>query len=224
MKARVFQLIDLDRTLFNTSKFTKLITNGVDKLTPGLGAELDQHFEAAYKQGETFFVLRHLREQYGDDWFEALVADIIDTHGAEAFLLPGFKERLAFAEAYSAAHPGWGILTYGDLQDQTIKLRIAGLDTAPVLLTDTPDKGAIIASWQLEDGTYHLPGAFGDQIVDSVTFEDDKLRAFYDMPKNATGVWITQDPQAKERITEAGFTNVVPAQDLFASIESIKNI
>ena len=223
MKTSVFQLIDLDRTLFDTSQFTKCITDEVDKVSPGMGTALDEQFESAYKQGDTFFLLRHLREQYGDVWLEELVARIVAEYGAEQFLLPGFADRLEFASQAGGAEPAWGILTYGDEADQTMKLRVAGLEQAPVLLTDTPDKGVLIASWQREDGTYQLPEAFGGYIVETETIEDDKLRAFRAMPQNALGIWLTKDENPKERIAQEQLTNVLPANDLFASIEILKN-
>ncbi len=223
MKTNVFQLIDLDRTLFDTSQFIKFITDEVNNMSPGMGTALDEQFENAYKQGDTFFLLRYLREQYGDTWLEELVSRIVAEHGAGQFLLPGFADRLAFAGPMGGSKPRWGILTYGDLADQIMKLRVAGLEEAPVLLTDTPDKGVLIASWQREDGTYQLPEAFGGHIVDTVTFEDDKLRAFRAMPQNALGVWLTTDENSQELISQEQLTNVLPARDLFASIEILKN-
>ena len=224
MKASVFQIIDLDRTLFDTSQFTKLLTEEVNKVSPGMGTELDAQFEAAYKREETFFLLRHLREQKGDAWFEQLVARVVDTYGSERFMLPGAAERISLASSLGDARPAWGILTYGDAVDQHMKLRIAKLEDTPVLITDTPDKGTIIASWRLVDGRYQLPSEFGGQIVDTITFEDDKLRAFRDMPEDAVGIWITNDETALDRIAEEGLKNVTPAQDLFASMEVLKSL
>lgn len=58
MKPDLFQLIDFDRVLFDTSKFVKLLTDDINVLYPGLGTELDERFEEAYKTEETFLFLR----------------------------------------------------------------------------------------------------------------------------------------------------------------------
>lgn len=217
---RIFQLIDLDRTLFDTSRFAKLITDEVNKLHPGLGTELDKRFEDAYKNEETFFLLRSLRHEMGDENFEQLVMDVVEREGKDIFLLPGAKERLLLADQLSDDEPTWAIFTYGDEIDQRMKLHIIGLENAPLILTNTPDKGVLIRSWLNEDGTFTLPEAFGSKIVDIITFEDDKLRAFTDLPSQAQGIWITSDPAADARNQTTG-ENVQVAPSLFHSLELV---
>lgn len=218
MSGSLFQIFDFDRTLFDTSAFTKALTDEIDRTEPGMGAELDRQFEEAYSREETFFILRHLRSEKGDTWFEALVERVVEQKGAESLMLPGARERLAFADTLATQHPAWGILTYGDEVDQLMKLRIAGLEDAPLVIADTPDKGAIIASWKQSDGTFKLPDAFGGATVERLTFEDDKLRAFIGLPENARGIWITQFDDAARRISDAGLTGVVvPATGLAES-------
>lgn len=217
-KPSVFQLIDLDRTLFDTSAFAKAITDEVNKTHPGLGTDLDEQFEAAYKQEETFFLLRYLRQEQGDAWFEALVERVVKAHGAEAFILPGVQQRLEFADTVKHDGPAWGILTYGDEIDQLIKLRIMGLENEPLCLTDTPDKGGVLASWQNEDGAFQLPDSLGGERVDRLTFEDDKLRAFSNLPKGVVGVWVKDIPN-EEVVAAAIPENVVRVSNLFESID-----
>lgn len=214
----VFQLIDLDRTLFDTSAFAKAITDEVNKTHPGLGTELDEQFEAAYMQEETFFLLRYLRQEQGDAWFEELVERVVKAHGAEAFILPGVQQRLEFADTVKDDGPAWGILTYGDEIDQLMKLRIIGLEGEPMCLTDTPDKGEVLRTWQNEDGTFQLPDALGGERVDGLTFEDDKLRAFANLPEGVIGVWIKDIPQ-EEAAAVVIPKNVVHASNLFESID-----
>lgn len=223
MKANVFQLLDFDRVLFDTTRFITAITEEIDQQSPGYGQELGMKIKEAYKKEETFFLFRYLRETKGDDWVEHLVDQVVTRLGADAFILPGVRERLYFAESFTTARPTWGIVTYGDEIDQRMKLRIANLEAAPVLITTTPDKGTIIASWQRSDGTFQLPVEFGGQVVDTVTFEDDKLRAFRHMPENSLGIWVTKDEKANARIENAELPNVVVAPDLFASVEILKH-
>lgn len=214
---KVFQLIDLDRTLFDTSAFAKAVIAEVNEIHPGLGTQLDEQFEAAYKQEETFFLLRYLRQEQGDVWFEELVDRVVVAHGAETFVLPGAHQRLEFADTVRDDRPAWGILTYGDEIDQLMKLRIIGLENEPLCLTSTPDKGQVLASWQNEDGTFQLPDSLGGERVELLTFEDDKLRAFLNLPSNVLGVWV-KDIAQNEAQEVATPKNVVHVSNLFESI------
>lgn len=222
-KSRIFQLIDLDRTLFDTSKFAKAITDEVNKTDPGLGTELDRQFEEAYKKEETFFLLRHLRELKGDNWFESLVDSVVEKVDPSTFLLPGVGERLAFAETLSDVTPAWGILTFGDEVDQRMKLRIAGLEDAPVFITLTPNKAEVIRSWRTESGAFQLPDCFGGEVVDMVTLEDDKLRAFYNLPAATLGLWVMTPGKKIDELQPTAVENVVPVQNLFDSIRYLED-
>lgn len=221
-KTSVFQLIDLDRTLFDTSKFVKAITDEIDEVQPGLGTELDERFEAAYQKEETFFLLRYLRHEKGDLWFEALIERIVAKCGAEAFMLPGMRERLAFASEVTDSVPAWGLLTYGDKVDQLMKMRLIGLEDAPVYLTHTPNKSEVIRTWLTEEGTFTLPPVFGGGTVETITLEDDKERAFHDLPENCMGIWIAAPGRNVEELDTQSLENVVPVQDLFESVEVLR--
>lgn len=217
-KPSIFQLIDLDRTLFDTSAFAKAITDEVNKTHPGLGTELCEQFEAAYENEETFFLLRYLRQEQGDDWFEELIEKVVLAHSAEAFVLPGVHQRLEFADTVKDDGPAWGILTYGDEIDQLMKLRIMGLEGEPIYLADTPDKGRVLKTWQTENGTFQLPDSLGGERVDRLTFEDDKLRAFSDLPDGVVGVWVKDVPE-EEAQKVAIPENVVHVSNLFESTD-----
>jgi hypothetical protein len=218
---RIFQVIDFDRTLFDTSLFVKRITEALDKETPGLGAALDEQFEKAYAEERSFFLFRYLREQMGDSTFEALVESVVQREGAETFMLPGARDRIAYADTISSLRPSWGILTYGDEVDQQMKIRTAGLTDAPLLIHDSPEKGRLLASWQNSDGTFALPEVFGGHIADEIIFEDDKLRAFEGAPDTVQGIWVTQFDDAGRRMGEAGLA-VVPVKHLAESVEYLK--
>ncbi len=221
-KTSVFQLIDLDRTLFDTSKFVKAITDEINEVQPGLGTELDERFEAAYQKEETFFLLRYLRHEKGDLWFEALIDRIVAKYGAEAFILPGMHERLAFASEITDSVPAWGVLTYGDKIDQLMKMRLIGLEDTPVYLTHTPNKSEVIRTWLTQDGRFTLPPAFGGGTVEKITLEDDKERAFYDLPENVMGIWVAAPGRSVEELDVRNMANVVAVQDLAESIEALK--
>jgi len=219
----MFQLIDLDRTLFDTSRFARAITDEINVTEPGVGTKLDEMYEAAYKNEETFFLMRYLREKHGDTWLEELVERAVENIGAATLLLPGARERLSIANSVTSYRPSWGILTYGDDVDQRMKIRLIGLEDAPLFLTSTPDKAPIIQSWQKPDGTFQLPTEFGGGVVDSLTFEDDKLRAFVGLSSNVTGFWVTQDIHAEERLVELKTTggSITPVKNLSEVVKKL---
>lgn len=220
----LFQVIDLDRTLFDTSKFAKLITDEVNKLHPGVGSDLDQKFEDAYKNDTTFFMLRHLREEMGDTAFEQMVQEVVMREGVDSLLMPGAKERLLFAHEVSDSLPAWGILTYGDEIDQLMKLQLVGLQEAPTLILSTPNKSEAIHTWQNDDGTFTLPAVFGGATVDSITLEDDKLRAFIGMPENVTGIWMVNTQNKDQLRSESLPSNVKPVDSLYESIQYLRSL
>jgi len=231
MKASTFQLIDLDRTLFDTAAFVAAITQEVDSTQPGLGAELRARFEAAYKKEQTFFLLRYLRQEKGDAWFEDVVSRIVERDGAGAFMMPGARERIAYAETWQLADdytPAWGIFTYGDPVDQLMKLRILELEDAPVYICETPGKARVIHSWVQPDGRFRLPQEFGGVVVNRLTLEDDKLRAFEGLPVHVTGFWIGAPADtevalaAVSRLDLGRTSRVVPVRDLYDSVAQLK--
>ncbi len=224
MKTNVFQLIDFDRTLFDTTALIEALLEVIEteRENASLSHELRKESRDAYKDERTFFLLRYLREHKSDQWLESLVEAIVRERGVESFLLPGARERLKAADELSSARPSWGILTYGDPADQLMKIRLAGLEDAPAHIVTVAEKGNLIASWQQDDGSFQLPPEFGGHVVDALTFEDDKLQVFKDTPEALIGVWVTGREDAEARLDEMGLTNVTIARDLHDSLLQLK--
>jgi len=221
MSRKLFQVIDFDRTIFDTALFIEALTTYVDREHPGLGKGLKEAVEAAYKQEKTFFLLRYLREALGLKKFEALVDQVILENGSEAFFLPGARERLAMAESLTDARPAFGIVTFGDEVDQLMKIHAVKLDMVPVLVTKTPQKAEVVASWLTPTGYFRLPEVFGGTLVEEITIEDDKLRAFHDLPENVTGIWVMEDPGEKINDMPVGIHHV---KNLRESIQLLKEL
>lgn len=222
MKPRVFQVIDLDRTIFNTSRFVELITNKIDELEPGLGSEIEARFEAAYAREETFFALEFIRQRFGEERYNKMVNEVTAPFGADYWCIPGAKQRLDRADELTSLRPSYGILTYSqNTEDQYRKLQLIGFSDAPVLVTDTPDKARVLESWRQPDGTFILPQEFGAQTVNALTLEDDKLRAYTDLPNNVLGLWLTQDAPATHKLTNPLYAHVVAVKDLNESLEEL---
>ena len=214
----VFQIIDLDRTLFNTKLFASAITDEINLLQPGLGTQLDERFESAYQNEENFFLFRLLRQEKGDAWFMDVVQRAVAAVGRDALAMPGFEARIKGATKLTSHRPAWGVMTYGDDIDQRLKLDLIGLTDAPMLISPTASKAALIQSWQNADGSFTLPPEFGSGTVSRITLEDDKLRAFQDMPDGMIGVWITANtPDSIQRLNEAVATGHTPTGIAIAS-------
>lgn len=217
MKTRLFQVIDFDRVLFDTEKFANALTDELRSTDPVLAEKLHHAFEDAYAKEETFFLLRVLREMMGEQ-FALYVETVVRAYGGGgAFLRPGAKERLTFADTITDARPSAGILTYGDEIDQRMKLEIAGLADVPMMLSPTPNKSEVLRLWQQSDSAFQLPLEFGGQIVTAITLEDDKLRAFDNMPANVIGIWVNETSTV---VKSAGLTR---CNDLYESINYLKS-
>ncbi len=185
---RVFQAIDLDRTLFDTRKLEELSRELVVRLHPEVAVKAAEESQRHIEEGTSFFIFRFLRSELTKKEYTQFIIALKNSAAPHDFLLEGAGERLAFAhsnESWSA-----GILTYGLPEDQYLKLELCGLDGVPFLTTHTANKGRVIASWQQPDGTFQLPPELGGRVVDVVTLEDDKPEAFVHLPMNTFGVLV----------------------------------
>jgi hypothetical protein len=185
----VFHILDLDRTLLNTTKLARTLKKIIAQDDPGLDALITKQMTKHSRNKTSFFMFEFIAEHIGHDKLNHYVSRLNYEAPASELLLPGAVERIAFAKS----QPGWsmGILTYGAKRDQIIKLKLVGLQLEHHIITDTPKKGDIITSWKLPNGKFKLPIEFGGHTVDVVTFDDDKLVAFENIPDDVYGQWIT---------------------------------
>ncbi|MES2630947.1 MAG: hypothetical protein V4611_03240 [Patescibacteria group bacterium] len=185
---KVFQIIDLDRTLLDTAKLAhylkEIVARHDQKLSENINNEIIKHLA----QRKSFFLFEYIAKQVGDEEFKKYIDELHVIAPTIELLLPGAKERIAYAKS----QPGWGmgIMTYGSKRDQMIKLKLIDLHLEHLMIVNSPYKGELIASWKLPDGTFKLPIEFGGHIVDIVTLDDDKLIAFEGLPEGAYGQWI----------------------------------
>ena len=188
-KQTVFQILDLDRTLLDTSKLAFHLKEVIARHDETLAREISRQVTVHAEQHTSFFIFDFIAEQVGYETLDKWVSELNYIAPASELLLPGASERIAFAKS----QPGWsvGILTYGAKRDQMIKLKLAGLQMERYLITDTPEKGEILASWKRPDGKYQLPIEFGGHVVDRLTLDDDKLVAFNGLPDDVLGQWVT---------------------------------
>jgi hypothetical protein len=222
MKANptVFHILDLDRTLLDTSKLAHHLKEIIARRDPELARDISIQIAKHLQEGTSFFIFEYIAGQIHHDQFERYINELNYIAPASELLLPGATERIAFAKS----RPGWsvGILTYGAPRDQKIKLKLTGLQLERHIITDTPKKGAVIASWKLPNGKYKLPIEFGGHTVDQLTFDDDKFIAFKDLPEDVLGQWITHASIGGTNDMKHLAPNVRPVANLEASIHYLK--
>lgn len=188
-KLRLFQAIDLDRILFDTSKLEEVSYELVARLHPHIAERAYRESAEHIAAGVSFFIFRFLREQLTTQEYAEYISELKQTTQFDDFRLEGAAERVAFATSQS----GWGggVLTYGLHEDQQLKMELSGFDGAlSMLTTDSPDKGKVIASWQRSDGGFVIPEELGGGEAEIVTLEDDKPEAFIHLPLNSYGVLV----------------------------------
>ncbi len=125
---------------------------------------------------------------------------------------PHAKQLLDRLDAKSAHY---GILTFGGLQWQTLKLRVAGLLHVPHMIVSNKAKGQLIASWQQSDGGFIVPVPLaGNQAVrvERLVLVDDKPLSFEGIPKEVVGVCV--GPQATEAELAELPRNVTRVKDM----------
>ena len=187
---RVFQAIDLDRTLFNTRKLEEVSYALIATLHPRIAKHALQESARNIKAGTSFFIFRFLREHLTKQEYSNYITELKEATQPEDFRLEGAVERIVFAKS----KPEWsaGIVTYGLPEDQLLKVELAGfVDELPMLSTNTPDKGRVIGAWQQSDGRFLLPQELGGGYVEWVTLDDDKPEAFVHLPAQCYGVLVT---------------------------------
>lgn len=222
-KLRVFQAIDLDRTLFDTRKLEEVSYALVARMHPHVAERASKESAEHIAAGVSFFIFRFLREHLTKQEYDDYIAELKRTTKFGDFCLKGVAERVAFA----TSQPGWaaGVLTYGLYEDQYLKMELCGIaGVLPMLNTDTPDKGQVIATWQQPDGTFALPEELGGGTTDIVTLEDDKPEAFVHLPSNSYGVLVVGKSVTTGRGIPEYAQPVKVADTLYDSMDYLINL
>lgn len=222
MKAnkKVFHILDLDRTLLDTSKLAhqlkEIIAHDDDHLASDIHDEIVKH----YNEGTSFFIFEYIAERVGELQFGKYMDELQQRNPTLELFLPGSLERIAYAKS----QPGWGmgIMTYGSKRDQMIKLKLLNLQFEHLLITDSPYKGEMIASWKLPNGKFKLPIEFGGHVVDSITLDDDKHSAFNHLPDGVYGQWVAHASLGGTTELQSISENVRVVPDLYASVAYLK--
>lgn len=219
---KVFHILDLDRTLLNTSKLAHHLKEIVAEHDLALSIDIDSQIAKHFNNKTSFFIFDYISKKVGDGRFKEYLDELHRKAPAHELLLPGAQERIAFAKS----RPGWGmgIMTYGSRRDQMIKLKLLGLQMERLLITNHPQKGEIIATWLQLDGRFKLPIEFGGHIVDIITLDDDKYIAFNHLPKGVYGQWISHATLGGSTELQYLPENVRVVHGLIGSIKYLRTI
>jgi hypothetical protein len=210
---KTFYLLDLDRTLLDTVKLTEHLFQIVSQHDAQIATELTEKAEQDYLRGAPFAAREEIEARLGAETTDEIERQLLANEQHEQLLLPGALRMIEFAR------PNAGILTYGELRGQTMKLKAVRLETLPHLITSHRAKGELISMWHQADGRYRLPVEFGSASVQQVVLVDDRLISFQGIPAQARGYWVTQKPPTTAEISVVP-ANVVIVRSLHEVIEA----
>lgn len=111
--------------------------------------------------------------------YEQVAAKYLAAADASALRMSGATELLALLDTRGDMY---GIVTYGGARWQSLKLRAAGVDTIPHLITPVKRKGRLFDAWWQQDGSFQLPAELGGAVASSLVLIDDKAISFEGFP------------------------------------------
>jgi len=183
-----YYILDLDRTTLDTGKSTEVMEGVVALHNSELGVALAQKFAEAESLGESFSMRDFIVDSVGEEEMQKIEVKYKEVAAQQDLLIPGAKELFEYIE--SLPDTKFGILTYGSVLGQKMKLEASGLGNIPALITSETYKGGLIASWRRDDGLYHLPEELGGFIAKEIIFIDDKPFSFKGLPIDCRGYFV----------------------------------
>ncbi|MDB5167489.1 MAG: hypothetical protein JWN26_634 [Candidatus Saccharibacteria bacterium] len=185
-----FFAIDFDRCLSDTDKLDKIFYELAGDEYPQLDAvELLRARNEIENTGRTFDQIGALQKVFN----ESELADFLDVFISRAIredvLSLGARD---FIKALESHNLPYGLVTFGGIRWQQVKIKASGVDSIPTLITDHTGKGEIIAKWQQTDGTFLIPSDLTakELYVKTVVLLDDKAIAFKGLPQASRGYWV----------------------------------
>lgn len=211
---KTFYILDLDRTIFDTIGASDVLIGLVAAHSEELAHHIRTQIDEYNQIGASFAIRDVIVEQVGEEQALQIEKAFIEEGGRRSLLLPGAEALMHFIDQQQGSRTG--ILTYGSVKGQTMKIIAAGLHAAPFMITQQKHKGELIASWRQTDG-YHVPDELGGGVVDQIVFVDDRIFSFEGLPDDVEGYWITQELAVLDAVEHAA--NVHPVRTLFEVIE-----
>jgi hypothetical protein len=218
--AKVFYVLDFDRTLVNTDKLYDILKDVLEKETNSdVSRLLDVARIESEEAGGSFETIDYLRRLLAEGYHEDAWPRVQRAFNAQAqhedALEPGAKELLGLLADKSLLH---GIITFGNEAWQLAKLEATGLLAMPYLVTSIKEKGLLLSGWKHHsDSSFIIPPAmtrdFTPVVVESIVFLDDKAVSFQDLPTGVQGVFVRSPSgellPSQEGALPEGVTSVV---------------
>lgn len=187
-----FWAIDFDRCIGNVDTIYRLFERIAKSVIPtfDVSAMESARFELE-SAGGSFDMLAHVRQYASDESVYQAVVEVFLREAAEVrdnLLNTGVRELMEYLEQRSAPY---GIVSFGHIDWQTLKIIAVGLGDVPRLIVDNHHKGEVIAGWRQGDG-FALPADLSgsDELVStSIILVDDKAVSFIGLPADARGYW-----------------------------------
>lgn len=211
---KTYYLLDLDRTIFDTIGASDLLIAIVAEHSGELAHRIRTQIDEYNQIGASFAIRDVIVEQVGEERALDIEHAFIREGRSRSLLLPGARELMDSITRRDDAT--FGILTYGSIKGQRMKITAAGLQDVPCMITQQKHKGELIASWKQPDG-YHIPSELGDRVASEIVFVDDRIFSFEGLPEEVIGYWITEELAALDAVEHA--MNVHPVRTLHEVIE-----
>jgi len=224
-----YYVIDFDRCLGSTGKLQTLLEQIVNEETSITHKELGQAHVEAITSGGSFDSVRFIEERLrasGDieDW-ERIVKLFIHKAQQVDMCEPNARDLLDTLDQKDAPY---GILTFGGLLWQTMKIEAARLEHVPYMITNTKEKSHVLTKWKQQDGTFRIPEELrigGVAEANSLVLLDDKAISFKDMPEGVRGIQVLPYDGSELLLSQRGALpdHVVVVRGLAGAIELINS-
>jgi hypothetical protein len=197
MAHKVLFALDLDRTLTEV-----LATNSLlEQVCTGFSVDIDALKNAqanAELVGESFQEHRYLLDNLDPRFSIAEVEQAFMVAAKDAQLL--YNDAKTFINELDERNLPIIIVTYGERNWQSLKVRASGLDKYPCIVTNQKVKGDLIASWRKITGEFAPQGYDENLLSTSVVLVDDKAESFKSLPNDCLGFLIRRP---NEKILES---------------------
>lgn len=194
-----FYLIDFDFTLFKTHSGSSIFIEELAKAHPDEALEIERRVAESLVTGISFAIRDATVELIGEQETRVIEAQYIERARSERLLFDGAHEVMNYIETHDAR---FGILTYGSVLGQTMKIHAAQLADVPFMITDRKKKGELIAEWWRDD-QFVIPELLGGGNADEIVLVDDRLFSFEGLPPQARGYWVQTGPARYDPVTDA---------------------
>lgn len=221
-KLATFYLLDLDRTLLDTVKSSEIMRQAVAEYDPEIAVELSKKIEDYSLMGESFSMYDFILEKVGTVNIAGVITAYTRLMADQAVLNPGARELIAYIRRQPDV--GIGILTFGSVPGQTLKIEASGLGDIPFLVTHETFKGELIRSWRFGPGEYKLPVEYGSVAAQSIVLVDDKPFSFQGLPADSRGYWVKSIYNAGEEHLASGIVPVATLKEVVTAEQQRNSI